>query len=716
MQQLQHIEAIEKRLWKAADTLRSNSELASNEYFLPVMGLIFLRHAYSRYLNVKVDIEKTLPSRGGKTRALTKEDFSGRGAIFLNESAKFDNLVSLSDADDRAEAIISAMESIEKDYTGLQGQLPKQEYRNITNEVLGQLLRTLNPDELKKADGDIFGRIYEYFLTQFADQGAHDGGEFFTPISLVQMIVNVIEPGHGKVLDPACGSGGMFVQSAHFVEQLQKNPGKELTFYGHEKNPTTTRLAKMNLRVHGLEGNIAGGLGAITYYNDPHDLYSNADFVMANPPFNVDEVDADKIKNDRRLPFGLPGVNKQNKVSNGNYLWISYFYSYLNEKGRAGFVMSSQASSVGGGEAKVRQALVETGHVDIMIDIRSNFFYTRAVPCQLWFLNKNKPAVHKDKVLMLDARNVYRKVTRKIYDFSPEQMANLTSIVWLYRGENERFIDLVQNYLQNTLDHAWYAFSADIQEEGGLLEYQPIAECIDVLASIEEAVTLFYQQQGEEQQALLQEFSETLAIIKADAEIFEAAVDAATDKWGKGKFDTTKQLNKLIEKGGMVEQLAETSRDFIKQLDLGYKLAIRVIETAEKDLDAKDSDSWDSKALSNGKDSLKKQAEATRAEAVEELKQVRYFFKEAHWLLSRFPDAKLVDVEGLVKLVDVKEIEAKDWSLTPGRYVGIAPDEEDVDFDFEETLRDIHVELQGLNEEAVLLAEKIAQNFKELGV
>ncbi|MCH7695960.1 MAG: N-6 DNA methylase, partial [Proteobacteria bacterium] len=453
MQQLQHIEAIEKRLWKAADTLRSNSELASNEYFLPVMGLIFLRHAFSRYLNVKGDIEKTLPSRGGKTRAFTKEDFSGRGAIFLDEAAQFDKLVSLSDADDRAEAIINAMESIEKDYIGLQGQLPKQEYRDITNDVLGQLLRTLNPDELKKADGDIFGRIYEYFLTQFADQGAHDGGEFFTPISLVQMIVNVIEPSHGKILDPACGSGGMFVQSAHFVEHQHKNPGTELTFYGHEKNKTTTRLAKMNLRVHGLEGNIAGGV--LTYYDDPHQgLWGNTDFVMANPPFNIDEVDAGKINNDRRLPFGLPGVNKEGKVSNGNYLWISYFYSYLNEKGRAGFVMSSQASSAGGGEAKVRQALIETGHVDAMIDIRSNFFYTRTVPCQLWFLNKNKPAAHKNKVLMLDARNVYRKVTRKIYDFSPEQMKNLSAIVWLYRGEHERFLKLVEDYLQNTVDAA----------------------------------------------------------------------------------------------------------------------------------------------------------------------------------------------------------------------------------------------------------------------
>ena len=204
----------------------------------------------------------------------------------------------------------------------------------MDNAVLGQLLRQLNPEELKRASGDIFGRIYEYFLTQFADQKAHDGGEFFTPVSLVSLIANVLEPERGKVLDPACGSGGMFVQSAHFVERMNANPAERLTFYGLEKNPTTIRLAKMNLAVHGLEGDIQK---AISYYEDPHELLGKADFVMANPPFNVDEVDADKVKNDPRLPFGLPGVNKNEKVSNGNYLWISYFYSYLNEKGRAGF-------------------------------------------------------------------------------------------------------------------------------------------------------------------------------------------------------------------------------------------------------------------------------------------------------------------------------------------------------------------------------------------
>ena len=386
--QLEHIEAIEKSLWNAADTLRSNSNYASNEYFMPVMGLIFLRHAYSRYLSVKDDIEANMPKRGGKTRALSKEDFSRKSAIFLRPAAQFDSLVGLTDSDDRAKAIIDAMESIEADYETLRGVLPKAEYQELDNAVLGQLLRTLNPEVLKRSSGDVFGRIYEYFLTQFADLKAHDNGEFFTPVSLVALIANVIEPAGGIVLDPACGSGGMFVQSAHFVERLHANPSEKLTFYGLEKNATTIRLAKMNLAVHGLEGNIQK---AITYYEDPHELAGKADFVMANPPFNVDEVDADKVKNDPRLPFGLPGVNKNEKVSNGNYLWISYFYSYLNETGRAGFVMSSQASSAGRDEAKVRRKLIETGDVDIMIAIRSNFFYTRTVPCELWFLNRNKP-------------------------------------------------------------------------------------------------------------------------------------------------------------------------------------------------------------------------------------------------------------------------------------------------------------------------------------
>jgi type I restriction enzyme M protein len=703
MPQLEHIEAIEKRLWGAADTLRANSNYASNEYFLPVMGLVFLRHAYSRYLAVKDGIEAGLPSRGGKTRALSKEDFSRRSAIYLRKKAQFDYLVGLPDSEDRAKAIIEAMESIESDYENLRGVLPKSEYQDLDNDVLGQLLRKLNPEELKRVSGDVFGRIYEYFLTQFADQKAHDGGEFFTPISIVSLIAHVLDPEGGTVLDPACGSGGMFVQSARIVEEHGQSPTDKLTFRGLEKNATTIRLAKMNLAVHGLEGDIKK---AITYYEDPHELLGKADYVMANPPFNVDEIDADKVKTDPRLPFGLPGVNRHNKVINGNYVWISYFYSYLNETGRAGFVMSSQASSAGRDEAKVRQKLVETGDVDVMVAIRSNFFYTRPVPCELWFLNRNKPEAQRDKVLMLDARSIYRKVTRKIYDFSPEQQQNLVAIVWLYRRQTEQFLGLVSEYLGKVVDEGKACFEWQ-SEDGETIS--PVPDYVDALAVFRRQLDAFLKTQlkGGPHTEVLAEFEKERKLFLDDVQRSRDGVSRAAQQWEETP-DTNVGLNKLVHQ---LAPLAESSRDLFKQIDLLYKLASRLIEICEKECDAKTSEQWVARDITRAR----KAADETRQLAVEQLKEVRYFWRQAHWLTERFPDAKLCDVEGLVKLADRTEIERNDWSLTPGRYVGVAPEEEDEDFDFEETLREIHVELDDLNAEAARLAATIKKNFEELG-
>lgn len=704
MSQANNIEAIEKRLWNAADTLRANSNYASNEYFMPVMGLIFLRHAYSRYLSVKDDIEANLPKRSGKSRTLTKEDFSQKSAVFLRLEAQFDSLVALKDSDDRAKAIIDAMDAIEADYDSLRGVLPKGEYQELDNDVLGQLLRTLNPEELKKASGDVFGRIYEYFLTQFADLKAHDNGEFFTPVSLVSLIANVIEPGQGTVLDPACGSGGMFVQSAHFVERLQKNPAEKLTFRGLEKNSTTIRLAKMNLAVHGLEGDIQR---AITYYEDPHELLGKADFVMSNPPFNVDEVDANKVKNDPRLPFGLPGVNKKEKVSNGNYLWISYFHSYLNEKGRAGFVMSSQASSAGRDEAKVRRRLIETGDVDIMIAIRSNFFYTRTVPCELWFLNRAKPAARKDTVLMLDARNIYRKVTRKIYDFSPEQLQNILAVIWLYRGETSRFLDLVAAYCMRVLAEAQGCFLLKV---GDGEELKFLAGYMDALDTLQNSMKSFLDTQPEDaaHADTLRQLTDEHRTFTEDSEAFHKKVGEARKGW-KNRKKTGESLRQAVDD---LAPLAETSRDLIRQADLLFRCACRLVELCENEWGAKESDLWQSREVARAR----KAADMARQAAIKQLKQVRYFHRHAHWLTGHFPDGALRDVEGLVKLVSLKEIEENDWSLTPGRYVGVAPEEEEEGFDFEEALRDIHIELEGLNAEATALAENITKNFKELGV
>lgn len=666
---IHNIEAVEKRLWTTADQLRANSDFASNEYFLPVMGLIFLRHAFSRYLMVKPEIEASLPSRGGVSPPLTKQDFTSRGAIFLQPEAQFDYLVNLPDGADRAAAIIAAMEAVEDDYAALKGVLPKTEYQSLENDVLGNVLRIFNDPALQDAKGDVFGRIYEYFLTRFADQSAHDGGEFFTPPSIVQMIVNAIEPDHGKVLDPACGSGGMFVQSAHFIEKMKLDPTKVATFYGQEKNATTIRLAKMNLAVHGLEGRIEPG---ITYYTDAHELVGTADFVMANPPFNVDEVDAEKIRKDPRLPFGLPGVNKGKKVSNGNYLWISYFYSYLNEQGRAGFVMSSQASSAGGEEAKVRQKLIETGHVDAMIAIRGNFFYTRTVPCELWMFDKAKAPEHADKVLMLDARNVFRKVTRKVYDFAPEQLQNLSAIFWLYRGQDVRFRELVSGYLSKSVVDG---IASLLAEPAFSFALQDVLEVLEDDTELEAAVALF----------------------KADWEDFTQKVQGRV---GGGDMSIP-DIAALHKRHDALEPLAEQSRDLIKQIDQLYKLA----EKAHRDSNGK-----------RGRANPVKALEEARREAVDQLKLVRYFHKQAHWLLSRFPDAKLVTVPGLVKLVGKNDLAANDWSLTPGRYVGVAPEEEDEDFDFEGVMRDLHIELAELNEEAAELAAQIQVNFEGLGL
>ena len=685
MAQLDNIEAIEKKLWKAADTLRANSNYASNEYFLPVMGLIFLRHAYSRFLKVKREVEADLPKRGGKTRSLTKEDFLCKGAIYLQEKAQFDFLVALPDSVNRSTSLMEAMLSIEGDYPPLGGILPKTEYQELDNVVLGNLLRILNPEELKKADGDIFGRIYEYFLTQFANLKAHDNGEFFTPVSLVSLIANVLEPDHGLVFDPACGSGGMFVQSAHFVERQRINP-QMLTFKGLEKNPTTIRLAKMNLAVHGLEGDIQK---AITYYEDPLALAGKVDYVMANPPFNVDEVDS-KVDGDERLPFGLPGVNKSNKVSNGNYLWISYFYSYLNDRGKAGFVMSSQASSAGRDEGKVRQKLIETGTVDIMIAIRSNFFYTRSVPCELWFLNRGKPAELQDKILMIDARNIYRKVNRTINDFSPEQLQNILSIVWLYRSESKRFIDLVVGYCQ----------SIDREYQGSIALLQNYREHLDKLT---EALEKFYN--------LIDEKDGTWLELRTASELFKDDIDKYAG-FAPISYNAD-DLETLHEAVRCYHEYGEFSRDLGKQADLVNKLLGRAIERAEKDLGARDSKLWwNSRELNI----LRKEADTNRQNAIEQLKSVRGFYRHAHWLLERFPDAKLRDVEGLVKVVDREELQANDWSLTPGRYVGVSPEEEDEGFDFEETLREIHLELNDLNSEAIRLADEIAKNFEGLGI
>ena len=454
-----NIRKLEAELWESADLLRAGSKLTSNQYCMPVLGLIFLRYAYSRFKMVEAEILNNRPSRGGRVMPVEASDFAAKSALFLPKEAQYDYLLNLPEDISAAgllnkdrqpmnslgEVVNNAMELIEDQSEQLTGVLPKS-YTDFSDELLSELLRIFNNSALDEVGGDIIGRIYEYFLNKFAKNIASDDGVFFTPKSLVKMIVNTIEPKSGILLDPACGSGGMFIQSGDFVNQSGMNANSAMTFYGQEKVEYNAQLCLMNMAVHGLTGVIKSGDEANSFYHDAHNLDGSCDYVMANPPFNVDKVKAESCENAKRLPFGMPGINKNKEVGNANYLWISYFYSYLNEHGRAGFVMASSATDSHGKDKDIRHKLVKTGHVDVMISVGNNFFYTKSLPCSLWLFDKGKSEAIKDKVLFIDARNYYTVVDRTLNEWSEWQLKNLNAIVWLYRGEIAKYTALLEEY------------------------------------------------------------------------------------------------------------------------------------------------------------------------------------------------------------------------------------------------------------------------------
>lgn len=454
-----NIRKLEAELWESADLLRAGSKLTSNQYCMPVLGLIFLRYAFSRFKLVESEILKDRPVRNGRVLPVEASDFASRSALFLPKEAQYSYLVNLPEnivaagltnqngevMNSLGEVVNNAMELVEQQSEQLSGVLPK-DYTMFSDELLAELLRIFNNSALDEVGGDVIGRIYEYFLNKFAKNIAQDDGVFFTPKSLVKMIVNILEPKEGILLDPACGSGGMFVQTGDFVEHAGMLANNTMTFYGQEKVEYNAQLCLMNLAVHGLTGIIKSGDEANTFYHDAHNLDGRCDYVMANPPFNVDKVKAESAQSAGRLPFGMPAVNKNKEVSNANYLWISYFYSYLNEHGRAGFVMASSATDSQGKDKTIREQLVHTGHVDVMISVGNNFFYTKSLPCSLWFFDKGKKEELRDKVLFIDARNYYTVVDRTLNEWSEWQLKNLNAIVWLYRGEVDKYRALLEEY------------------------------------------------------------------------------------------------------------------------------------------------------------------------------------------------------------------------------------------------------------------------------
>ena len=615
-----NIRKLENELWEAADALRAGSKLTSNQYCMPVLGLIFLRYAYSRFKLVEAEILKDRPVRNGRVMPVEASDFKAKSALYLPIEAQYDYLLNLPEdikgsaltskdgqvMTSLGEVVNNAMALIEDQSAQLTGILPKN-YTDFSDELLAEILRIFNNSALDEVGGDIIGRIYEYFLNKFAKNIASDDGVFFTPKSLVKMIVNVLEPTHGTLFDPACGSGGMFIQSGDFVNSHGMNANSAMTFYGQEKVEYNAQLCLMNMAVHGLTGVIKSGDEGNSFYNDAHQLDGRCDYIMANPPFNVDKVKSESTLAAGRLPFGMPSINNKSKeISNANYLWISYFYSYLNDTGRAGFVMASSATDSQGKDKDIRESLVKTGAVDVMVSVGNNFFYTKSLPCSLWFFDKVKLEAIKDKVLFIDARNYYTVVDRTLNEWTEWQLKNLNAIVWLYRGEVEKYIALLNEYRQI------------------LGEDQSFAGYIESL-------------------------SEQVKAIEAEGK--QAVADAGRSK------------------GKKVQQ-----------------------EYDEK---------------------------------VKTVKEILTIAQEAQWLYEKFGDGEYVDIPGLCKIAYITNeakgdnegisIEDKNWSLTPGAYVGVAPVEDD-GVNFEERMAEIHEELLALQQESNILMETISNNMKEMGL
>lgn len=549
-----NIRKLEADLWEAADLLRSNSKLTSNEYCMPVLGLIFLRYAYSRFKLVEAEIMKDRPSRNGRVLPVEASDFNEKAALYLPETAQYNWLVDLpadiasaglkdaqgSPLNSLGEVVNNAMNLVEAQSEQLIGVLPK-EYTAFNDDLLAELLRIFNDKRLDEIGGDVIGRIYEYFLNKFAKNVAQDDGVFFTPKSLVKMIVNVLEPTSGVLLDPACGSGGMFVQTGDFVNAAGMNANNTMTFYGQEKVEYNAKLCLMNMAVHGLTGVIKSGNDANTFYHDAHHLNGSCDYVMANPPFNVDKVKAESAQSAGRLPFGMPSVNKKKEVSTAgaNYLWISYFYSYLNEIGRAGFVMASSATDAGRKEKELRKKLIETGHVDVLISVANNFFYTKSLPCSLWFFDKGKPESLKDKVLFIDARDYYTEVDRTLNEWSEWQLKNLNAIVWLYRGEVEKYQALLEEY------------------RDALHTTEPFAEHLDHLnREMEElrqqAKSAIEQAKRNEKKRVQAEWDERIAEKNAEITLAQEAV-WLYEKFGDGTYQDVPGLCKVADRRTILE-------------------------------------------------------------------------------------------------------------------------------------------------------------------
>lgn len=544
------IRKLEKELWEAADNLRANSKLTSQQYCMPALGLIFLRYAWGRFKAADKAIYEERAKATGRPIPIEPADYTKRGAMYLPEKARYDYLLNLPESEKNlGKKVDEAMAAIEVENKQLAGVLPNN-YTELGDDLLAETLRIFNNPALDEGGDDIIGRIYEYFLGKFAPAVASDDGVFFTPKSLVRMIMNVIEPERGVMLDPACGSGGMFVSASDYVREHGGNPTEAMTYYGQEKVEYNAKLCLMNMAVHGMNGKIVSGDAANTFYHDAHSLDGRCDYVAANPPFNVDKVKGEDAQGAGRMPLGISSINKKGEFSNGNYLWINYFYSYLNNHGRAGFVMASSATDFSGKDRGLRQKLVESGDVDVMLYVGSNFFYTKSLPCTLWFLDKGKPEALKDKVLFIDAQNYHTAIDTTHNEWSPWQLKNLSAIVWLYRGQTKKYSELLDEYCAEIRRAAETIDDEDTKSVlANVASYEDFTVAHEALAAFigkrkEDAKKAVDAAEQRERKRLRESFTEEISQFEERLSVINEAL-WLTEKFGAGTYTDIPGLCKI---------------------------------------------------------------------------------------------------------------------------------------------------------------------------
>jgi type I restriction enzyme M protein len=697
------LKKLEANLWQSADTLRANSDLKSSEYATPVLGLIFLKFADNKYRQYEAEIQQEYEKLlGGRREKSIAEIALEKCGFYLPDDARYDYLLALPEEENIAQALKAAMGSIEHYKPELQGVLPQDEYFRLVSDkdksIPKRLLKNFS-DIPADATGDMFGQIYQYFLAEFALAEGQGGGEFFTPDSVVRLMVEIVEPRRGKLLDPACGSGGMFVQSGRFIQEYAEEQGTDINdffVYGQEKTLETVKLAKMNIAVNGLKGDVRQ---ANTYYEDPFGSLEEFDYVFANPPFNVDEVNVGKIEADKRFnTYGIPrnktkgkkGDEGKETVPNANYLWINLFVTSLKPDGRAALVMANSASDARHSEADIRQTLIEQNLIYGMLTLPSNMFYTVTLPATLWFFDKGKT---DDRILFIDARNIFTQIDRAHREFSPEQVSNLAVIGHLQRGKRHRFIRLIDRYFQQ----GWEK----------LLENQAQVKPV-----------------SEQLIAVLEDDTGDLTGKQAAVDFLELWDElGALEKQYQGylqNYPTTGTHPQPLRGGEQIDsqnqaqrQLSAVFETFFVALHKGLKRLDKTVRAHEAALVEK------AKQENSGKrtqiDRQVKALKTTLEELHTEVKSAESFFAHIRWLQERFPEARYEDVTGLCKLANSADVKEQDYSLNPGRYVGVVIEEDGkTEEEFIAEILDLDRELAMLNQEAHLLEGIIAHNVKAI--